>query len=83
MSNVLLAIENDTIPNAQDLYADGAFYQQDMLDIITHWSIATGRNLKDPALRQPLGVLAAAGTGAGSLVGGNGASVNRVPVALR
>ena len=82
MSNLLIAIESGVLLNNAGALYNGP-YTPDLLDIITHWSIATGRNIKDPALRQPLGVLAAAGTGAGTLVGGNGAPVNRIAVALR
>lgn len=88
MSVVLRAIEQDAIATAggpQSLY-DG-LYTPEVVQLIVHWSIATGRNLKDPTLRQPLGVLAATGSG-GMLTGGNGAGagvggVNRIAVALR
>lgn len=89
MSVVLLAIENNTIATAPDLYADNGFLRDDMLEIITHWSIATGRNLKDPALRQSIGVLAGTGA-AGRVAVGNGAGaisqgipVNRLAGMLR
>jgi hypothetical protein len=52
MSNVLLAIESGAIAAAADLYA--GFYVNDMLQIITQWSVATGRNVKDPTARQPI-----------------------------
>ena len=59
MSNILIAIESGAVPNAQSLY-NGAF-AADMLEIITNWSIVTGRNVKDPTLRLPVGkVLTAA-----------------------
>ena len=53
MSNVLLAIESNSIALASDLYA--GFYTPDMLEIITHWSVATGRNIKDPTQRPSVG----------------------------
>jgi len=71
-----------TPPQAQLLYAGGVLTDQ-MLQIITHWSIATGRNLKDPTMRQPLGVLAATARGVPAAVGGNGAPVNRIAGVLR
>ena len=52
MSRILLAIESGAITAATDLYA--GFYFQDMLQIITQWSVATGRNIKDPTARQPI-----------------------------
>lgn len=52
MSNVLLAIESGAVALASDLYA--GFYMPDMLQIITQWSVATGRNIKDPAGRPPI-----------------------------
>lgn len=52
MSNVLLAIEANGIGAATDLYA--GFFMNDMLQIITHWSVATGRNIKDPTARVPV-----------------------------
>lgn len=52
MSNVLLAIESNAIAAASDLYA--GFYMPQMLQIITQWSVATGRNIKDPSTRQPI-----------------------------
>jgi hypothetical protein len=61
MSTVLRAIETDSIAAASDLYDDGGLFQEDMLKIITHWSIATGRSVKDLAARPPVGyVLTAA-----------------------
>lgn len=78
ISGMLLAIESGAVANAADLYDDTGFYQQDMINIITHWSIVTGRNVKDPSLRKPLGVLAAAGSGAGVVGGNGGAPVNRL-----
>jgi hypothetical protein len=55
MSEILRAIETDAIPNAADLYS--GFHQPFMLQIITHWSIATGRNLKDVTAAQNAGVV--------------------------
>ena len=52
LSIILRAIEFDLVPNAQALY-DGPF-TNDMLTIVTQWSIATGQNLKDAALRVPV-----------------------------
>ena len=52
MSNVLLAIQANAFPNAVDLY-DG-YLTADLLQIVTHWSIATGRNIKDATARQPI-----------------------------
>jgi hypothetical protein len=52
MSVVLRAIEEDGAIPAIDLY-DG-LYTNEILLIITHWSIATGRSIKDFApIRQP------------------------------
>lgn len=55
------------------------FCTPDVLTIITHWSVATGRNVKDPTARQPLGaVLTAAargGDGAGAPRAGVGGAV--------
>jgi len=48
MSVILRAIEQDAIPvagGAPSLYS--GIYTPWMLQIITHWSVATGRNLKD------------------------------------
>lgn len=57
MSDILIAIENNAVTTAgpESLY-DGV-YAPAMLQIITHWSIATGRNVKDPTMRQPLGLV--------------------------
>ena len=52
MSIILRAIELNAIPAPADLY-NGPF-TADMLTIVTQWSIATGMNLKDPALRLPV-----------------------------
>jgi hypothetical protein len=49
MSRILLDIENGTILNpaigVQELYQ--GIYVNDMLEIITQWSIATGRDIKE------------------------------------
>ncbi len=48
LSNILLAIEDglfDYVQDAQNLYLPGAFVAE-MQQIITHWSIATGRSIK-------------------------------------
>lgn len=52
MSAILREIENGAVTvalnaNGAALYADLSPYQQPMLDIITHWSVATGRSLKE------------------------------------
>jgi hypothetical protein len=52
LSIILRAIEFDLVPSAASLYF-GPF-TQDMLTIITQWSIATGQNLKDATLRVPV-----------------------------
>jgi hypothetical protein len=52
LSNVLLAIESNAVTAAPQLYS--GFYMNDMLAIITHWSVATGRNIKDATARQPI-----------------------------
>jgi hypothetical protein len=52
LSGILLAIESGAIANASDLYS--GFYMNDMLQIITHWSVATGRNIKDSTARVPI-----------------------------
>jgi hypothetical protein len=58
MSVILRAIESNAIPlagGASSLYR--GLYQPHMLQIITHWSVATGRNLKDVTAAQPAGVV--------------------------
>jgi hypothetical protein len=57
MSQILRAIENNAIPTAADLYIDTGIFQPSMLQIITHWSLATGRNLKDVTAAQNAGVV--------------------------
>jgi hypothetical protein len=64
MSTILRHIESGAVTNAGPASLYAGIYMNDMLLIITHWSIATGRNVKDPALRQSLaGVLTSAGGG--------------------
>jgi len=84
ISNVLLAIESGAVLNNAGALYNGP-YTPDMLNVITHWSIATGRNVKDPAMRQPLGVLAATAGSGGSPYGngGSGAPLNRLAGVLR
>ncbi|HYD52072.1 MAG TPA: hypothetical protein VEA99_05575 [Gemmatimonadaceae bacterium] len=55
LSMVLIAIESDDVASPRDLYdeATGRFTPE-MLEIITQWSVATGRNLKDPTARVPI-----------------------------
>ena len=58
MSVILRAIEQNAIPaagGASSLYR--GIYQPLMLQIITHWSVATGRNLKDVTAAQNAGVV--------------------------
>ena len=58
MSNILIAIESGGIVaagGAASLY--NGIYTPDMLEIITNWSIVTGRNVKDPTARQPVGAV--------------------------
>ncbi len=57
MSTILRAIETDSIALARDLYGDGGLFQAEMLTIITHWSIATGRSVKDLGARPDVGHL--------------------------
>ena len=54
MSNILLAIESGAVTIASQLYTDSIGLLNDVLTIITHWSVATGRNIKDAAARQPI-----------------------------
>lgn len=54
MSNVLVQIEGNPGLAATELYTPAGFLTQDMLKIITHWSVATGRNIKDPTTRLPV-----------------------------
>jgi hypothetical protein len=63
VSDLLRAIEAST-PTAPiavtDLYTNGGQFTARMLEIITHWSVATGRNLKDPSVRRPIGTVLSA-----------------------
>jgi len=62
MSRILIAIESNAlnnpvaIPNLFSFPPNAALgaYTNDMLNIITNWSIATGRNIKDPHARRPV-----------------------------
>jgi hypothetical protein len=54
MSRVLLAIESRAATVASQLYTDSIDLLDDVLAIITHWSVATGRNIKDATARQPI-----------------------------
>lgn len=63
MSDILIDIENGTI-QAPALYS--GVYAPRMLQIITHWSVVTGRNVKDPALRQPIAQVLGAAAGVGT-----------------
>lgn len=91
MSDVLIDIENGVIPGlgAGALYGLLGAYTQRMLEIITNWSIATGRNIKDPTLRQPIAnvlqgpVTTAASTAMAATPARNGSSASRIPSALR
>lgn len=49
ISHVLLDIENGGIEalGVQELYTNAGIYTQDMLTVITQWSIATGRDIKE------------------------------------
>jgi hypothetical protein len=86
MSNILRAIELNAIPaagGAQSLYA--GTYQPDMLQIITHWSVATGRNLKDVTAAQNAGIVLQA-TAPGAVRAApatNGAGSSRIAAAPR
>jgi hypothetical protein len=86
MSVILRAIEQNVIvpPNgALALYA--GIYQPFMLQIVTHWSIATGRDLKAVTAPQTAGsVLQATAPGAVvPVTGRNGASGSRIATVLR
>jgi hypothetical protein len=86
MSVILRAIEQDAIPaagGAPSLYS--GIYQPWMLQIITHWSVATGRNLKDvPASQNAGAVLQATAPGAvPATPARNGAGNSRIAVAPR
>jgi hypothetical protein len=65
MSAILRAIENDAVHLAGPDSLYQGIYQPLMLQIITHWSVATGRNLKDRTAMQNTGaVLQATAPGA-------------------
>jgi hypothetical protein len=86
MSVILRAIETNAIVTAggaQSLY--GGIYQRHMLQIITHWSIATGRNLKDVTAAQNAGIVLQA-TAPGAVPAApamNGAGSSRIAAAPR
>ena len=78
ISRILLAIESGAVAAAgpASLYVPGLLYTNDMLQIITHWSIATGRDVKDLSTRPATGaVMSMAGSGLGRQ---NSASPTRV-----
>jgi hypothetical protein len=86
MSVILRAIEQDAIPaagGAPSLYS--GIYQPWMLQIITHWSVATGRNLKDVTTAPYAGaVLQATAPGAvPAAPSRNGAGIVRIAAAPR
>lgn len=86
MSVILRAIEQNAIAlagGAQSLFL--GLYQPFMLQIITHWSVATGRNLKDAAAAPSAGaVLQATAPGAVAAVPArNGAGGSRIATAVR
>jgi hypothetical protein len=86
LSVILRAIEQDGIAaagGAQSLYA--GIYQDAMTQIITHWAIATGRDLKDVAAPQTTGaVLQATAPGAVAAASArNGGTTSRIAPALR
>ena len=86
MSVILRAIEQNAIPaagGASSLYR--GIYQPYMLQIITHWSVATGRNLKDVTAAQSAGVVLQA-TAPGAVRAApatNGAGSSRIASAPR
>jgi hypothetical protein len=83
MSRLLHAIEATAFDNAQDLYA--GYLAGDLVEIVTHWSVATGRNIKDPTLRQPIGtvLLTTSPPAASVSPSRNGSSGSRIAPALR
>jgi hypothetical protein len=86
LSVILRAIEQSAIAaagGAQSLFA--GIYQALMLQIITHWSIATGRDLKDPMTVPASGaVLRATAPGAVPVAAGrNGGGDSRGSLASR
>jgi hypothetical protein len=85
MSAILRAIEANAIApgNASSLYS--GTYQPLVLQVITHWSVATGRNLKDTSIAQSTGAVLQA-TAPGALAPAparNGAGASRIAAALR
>lgn len=73
VSRVLRGIEADAAANwPQALY--NGLYTADMLQIITHWSIATGRNLKERRPSSAVEVLASTGVGRAGMSTGGGAA---------
>lgn len=86
MSVVLRAIEQNGVAaagGAPSLYR--GIYQPFMLQLITHWSIATGRNLKEPAGAPSAGaVLQATAPGAvAPMPARNGTGASRIAAAMR
>jgi hypothetical protein len=83
MSVILRAIEQNAVGGAVNLY--NGFLQPFMLQIITHWSVATGRNLKDLVTVQSTGaVLQATAPGAIPMAPArNGSGVSRIAPILR
>jgi hypothetical protein len=64
MSRILLAIEGNAVPVLANWPANlyGGVFVNDMLEIITQWSIATGRDMKELNARpSSQAVLAATG----------------------
>jgi hypothetical protein len=55
VSTVLRGIESEAVTTASELYRNGGLFQKNMLTIITHWSVATGRSVKDLAARRSVG----------------------------
>jgi hypothetical protein len=86
MSAILRAIEQNAIlaaGGAPSLYR--GIYQPFMLQIITHWSVATGRNLKDVTAAQNAGAVLQA-TAPGAVLAApamNGAGSSRTAAAPR
>ena len=73
MSEVLIGIENGTITQ-DDLYL--GLFEDEMRTIMTHWSVATGRNIKDPGLRLPVAnLLRQLGSAVAPVATGNGSGV--------
>jgi hypothetical protein len=86
LSVILRAIEQDAIAaagGAQSLYS--GIYQGAMTQIITHWSIATGRDIKDVSMPQSAGaILQATAPGAVAVSPArNGGNASRIAPALR